>query len=129
MNYDLIVVGSGPGGYVSAIRASQLNMKVCVVEKSEIGGICHAGEFETSIMLYIYPDKVNMNNLKKRDVKYVPTLDPNYDKEKLKNWKTIDLNQSGILGDPFHSSIRKGELWFNFLIKKISASVKDFLNT
>ena len=40
MNFDLIVIGSGPGGYVSAIRASQLGMKVCVVEKSEIGGIC-----------------------------------------------------------------------------------------
>jgi dihydrolipoamide dehydrogenase len=33
MNYDLIVIGSGPGGYVAAIRASQLGMKVAVVEK------------------------------------------------------------------------------------------------
>ena len=40
MDFDLIIIGSGPGGYVSAIRASQLGMKVCVVEKSEIGGIC-----------------------------------------------------------------------------------------
>ena len=40
MDYDLLVIGSGPGGYVAAIRASQLNMKVAVVEKSEIGGIC-----------------------------------------------------------------------------------------
>src|SRR5688572_24790878 len=38
--YDLIVIGSGPGGYVAAIRASQLGMKVGVVEKAEIGGIC-----------------------------------------------------------------------------------------
>ncbi len=38
--YDLIVIGSGPGGYVAAIRASQLGMKVGVVEKSELGGIC-----------------------------------------------------------------------------------------
>lgn len=38
--YDLIVIGSGPGGYVAAIRASQLGMKVAVVEKAEIGGIC-----------------------------------------------------------------------------------------
>jgi len=40
MNYDLIIIGSGPGGYVAAIRASQLGMKVGVVEKSELGGIC-----------------------------------------------------------------------------------------
>ena len=38
--YDIIVIGSGPGGYVAAIRASQLGMKVAVVEKAEIGGIC-----------------------------------------------------------------------------------------
>lgn len=40
MNYDLIVIGSGPGGYVAAIRASQLGMKVGVVENAELGGIC-----------------------------------------------------------------------------------------
>lgn len=40
MDYDIIIIGSGPGGYVAAIRASQLKMKVAVVEKSEIGGIC-----------------------------------------------------------------------------------------
>ncbi|MDP4281696.1 MAG: dihydrolipoyl dehydrogenase [Bacteroidota bacterium] len=40
MNYDIIVVGSGPGGYVAAIRASQLGFKVACVERSEIGGIC-----------------------------------------------------------------------------------------
>ncbi|RDC62102.1 dihydrolipoyl dehydrogenase [Adhaeribacter pallidiroseus] len=38
--YDLIVIGSGPGGYVAAIRASQLGLKVGVVEKAELGGIC-----------------------------------------------------------------------------------------
>jgi dihydrolipoamide dehydrogenase len=38
--YNLIVIGSGPGGYVAAIRASQLGMKVAVVEREEVGGIC-----------------------------------------------------------------------------------------
>lgn len=40
MTYDLIVIGSGPGGYVAAIRATQLGMKVAVVEKENLGGIC-----------------------------------------------------------------------------------------
>ena len=40
MSYDVIVVGSGPGGYVTAIRASQLGLKTAVVERSELGGIC-----------------------------------------------------------------------------------------
>ncbi|MCB0279430.1 MAG: dihydrolipoyl dehydrogenase [Calditrichaeota bacterium] len=37
---DTLVIGSGPGGYVAAIRAAQLKQKVCVVEKAELGGIC-----------------------------------------------------------------------------------------
>jgi dihydrolipoamide dehydrogenase len=40
MDYDIIIIGSGPGGYVAAIRASQLKMKVGVVERAELGGIC-----------------------------------------------------------------------------------------
>jgi len=40
MKYDIIVLGSGPGGYVTAIRASQLGFKVAVVEKENLGGVC-----------------------------------------------------------------------------------------
>ena len=40
MNYDIIVIGSGPGGYVTAIRASQLGFKTAIIEKENLGGIC-----------------------------------------------------------------------------------------
>ncbi len=40
MSYDVLVIGSGPGGYVAAIRASQLGLKVGVVEKENLGGVC-----------------------------------------------------------------------------------------
>lgn len=40
MNFDLVVMGGGPGGYVAAIRASQLKMKVALVEREHLGGIC-----------------------------------------------------------------------------------------
>src|SRR5436190_14756267 len=39
-SFDVIVIGSGPGGYVAAIRASQLGLKTAIVERSELGGIC-----------------------------------------------------------------------------------------
>ena len=40
MKYDIIVIGSGPGGYVAAIRAAQLGRKVAIVEKADVGGVC-----------------------------------------------------------------------------------------
>ena len=40
IDYDVVVVGGGPGGYVAAIRASQLGLKTAVIEKTHMGGIC-----------------------------------------------------------------------------------------
>ena len=107
----------------SLIKKDLINIRT-----SEIGGICHAGEFETSIMLYLYPELVKMNNLKIKDVKYVPHLDPNYENEKLKDWKTTDYNKNGVLGDPFYATPEKGKLWFTALIEKIKSLTEKFIN-
>ena len=39
-NFDLVIIGSGPGGYVAAIRAGQLGLKTAIVERENLGGIC-----------------------------------------------------------------------------------------
>ena len=39
-HYDLIVIGGGPGGYVGAIRAAQMGLKVCCIERGKLGGVC-----------------------------------------------------------------------------------------
>ena len=39
-NYDLIIIGAGPGGYVAAIRAAQLGLNTAIIEKEEVGGVC-----------------------------------------------------------------------------------------
>ncbi|MED1469439.1 dihydrolipoyl dehydrogenase [Bacillus salipaludis] len=50
--YDVVIIGGGPGGYVAAIRASQLGLKAAVVEKGKIGGTClHAGCIPTKALL------------------------------------------------------------------------------
>ncbi|MFA7670182.1 MAG: FAD-dependent oxidoreductase, partial [Burkholderiaceae bacterium] len=38
--FDIVIVGAGPGGYVAAIRAAQLGMRAAIVEKAELGGVC-----------------------------------------------------------------------------------------
>src|SRR3954464_2758592 len=39
-NYDVIIIGSGPGGYVAAVRAGQLGLKTAIVEREHLGGVC-----------------------------------------------------------------------------------------
>ena len=39
-NYDCVIIGSGPGGYETAIRASQLGMNTAIIEKDKLGGVC-----------------------------------------------------------------------------------------
>ena len=107
---------------------SLIKKELLKIRTSDIGGICHAGEFETSLMLYLFPDKVSMKTLKKGDAQYIPALDPNYNKEKFDNWKTKDLTKSGILGDPFHATDKKGKFWFNSLINEIDYLIRNFFN-
>ena len=52
-SYDLIIIGAGPGGYVGAIRAAQLGLNVCVIERRDVGGTClNRGCIPTKSLLY-----------------------------------------------------------------------------
>ncbi len=42
-NFDVLIIGAGPGGYVTAIRAAQLGFKTAIVEREHLGGICSTG--------------------------------------------------------------------------------------
>jgi len=74
MKYDIIILGSGPGGYVTAIRASQLGFKVAVVEKENLGGIClNWGCIPTKALLksaqvYDYLKHVDAYGLKAKEI-------------------------------------------------------------
>ncbi len=54
MDFDLIVIGSGPGGYHAAIRAAQLGLKVACAEKAAVGGVClNIGCIPTKALLHV----------------------------------------------------------------------------
>jgi len=64
-NFDVIIIGGGPGGYVAAIRAAQLNLKTCVIEKENLGGIClNWGCIPTKALLRSAEIYTYMNNAK-----------------------------------------------------------------
>ena len=74
MKYDIIIIGSGPGGYVTAIRASQLGFKVAIVERENLGGIClNWGCIPTKALLksaqvYDYLKHVDEYGLKAKEI-------------------------------------------------------------
>ncbi len=62
-SYDVIVIGAGPGGYVAALRASQLGLKTAIVEREHLGGIClNWGCIPTKALLHIAEVHRNMSN-------------------------------------------------------------------
>src|SRR6187401_1593335 len=76
--FDVIIIGSGPGGYVTAIRAAQLGLKTAVVEKSYLGGIClNWGCIPTKALLrsaevYGYFQHAKDFGLSAKDISYDP---------------------------------------------------------
>lgn len=81
MTYDVLILGSGPGGYVAAIRAAQLGLSVAVVEKSELGGVClNWGCIPTKALLKSAEVLNSVNSAKSYGIDVDGTATPNFGK-------------------------------------------------
>ncbi|HQB19618.1 MAG TPA: dihydrolipoyl dehydrogenase [Bacteroidales bacterium] len=80
LKYDVIIIGSGPGGYVAAIRASQLGFKTAVVEKAELGGIClNWGCIPTKALMKSAQVYTYLKNAENYGIKVEGEIKPDFD--------------------------------------------------
>ncbi len=85
MDFDLIVIGSGPGGYHAAIRGAQLGLKTAIVEKGEIGGVClNIGCIPTKALLHVAGQLNAANGMKDHGVDFGT---PRINLKKIEEWK------------------------------------------
>lgn len=85
MDYDLIVVGSGPGGYHAAIRAAQLGLKTACVEKAAVGGVClNTGCIPTKALLHVAEDLRGARHAKDYGIEFG---EPKIDLKAMNKWK------------------------------------------
>lgn len=85
MDYDLIVIGSGPGGYHAALRAAQLGLKTACVEKEYVGGVClNVGCIPTKALLHVAEDLREAKHAKDYGISFG---EPKIDLKALETWK------------------------------------------
>jgi len=85
MDYDLIVVGSGPGGYHAAIRAAQLGLKTACVEKEYVGGVClNVGCIPTKALLHVAEDLREAKHAKEYGIDFG---EPKVNPKAVNKWK------------------------------------------
>ena len=99
-NYDLIVIGAGPGGYAAAFRASDLGMKVALVDKNpDLGGVClNVGCIPSKA--FLHAAKI-LDDSKEAKISGIDFKDPEIDLSKMKDWKNkiisgLTLGLSGL---------------------------------
>jgi len=91
MNYDVIVIGSGPGGYTAAIRAAQLGKKVAIIEKDEVGGTClNRGCIPTKAL---HASTKLFSKIKRADQLGISVENPSIDLSKVIDRKNRIVNQ------------------------------------
>lgn len=94
--YDLVVIGAGPGGYVAAIRATQLKMKVAVIEKDKVGGVClNIGCIPSKSLIHQSEVFRSLDELNKMGVQ-TDTSQFDYSKVYDKSRKAADMLSKGV---------------------------------
>lgn len=96
MDYDLIVIGSGPGGYHAAIRAAQLGLKTACVEKQYVGGVClNSGCIPTRALLHVAAKLRDVRSLNKLGI---DVGEPKIDLKRVEAWKesVVQKMTSGV---------------------------------
>ncbi len=89
--YDLVVIGSGPGGYVAAIRAGQLGLKTAVIEEDKIGGVClNVGCIPSKSLIYA---SGLVDKIRHADTMGLTVGDVSVDGKKLQEWKSGIVNR------------------------------------
>lgn len=95
-DYDLVVIGSGPGGYVGAIRASQLGLKTCIIEKDKTGGVClNMGCIPSKSLIHQAEIFRNAQGLERMGVS-VDTTSLDYSKVQGESRKAADTLSKGV---------------------------------
>jgi len=96
-DYQLAIIGSGPGGYVAAIRAAQLGAKVCVIEKDEVGGTClNWGCIPTKTLIASAQLLDKLEQAAELGIKIQGTIKPDFAKMLARKNKVVNLNVGGI---------------------------------
>ena len=101
-DYDVVIIGGGPGGYVAAIRGSQLGLKVAVVEKEKVGGVClNVGCIPSKSLIHQAEQFQGLANMESLGIN-IDTKDFDYKKVFQRSRKAADTLTKGV----------------NFLLKK-----------
>jgi dihydrolipoamide dehydrogenase len=96
-DYQLSILGSGPGGYVAAIRAAQLGAKVCVIEKDEVGGTClNWGCIPTKTLIASAQLLDKLQQAAELGIEIQGTIHPDFAKMLARKNKVVSINVGGI---------------------------------
>ena len=121
--YDVVFIGGGPGGYVAAVRASQLGLKTAVVEKAKLGGTClHAGCIPTKALLRSAEIYTNTKNAEEFGI-IAPEVGVDFSKVQARKEATTDRLFKGV-----EHLMKKGNIdvydGFGSLLKADAVTVK-----